>query len=210
MSNSNNTQPKLTAKQSQQMKELQTIERLKLPVQITDLMSYSILHDFVIINDYEQVSNKFIGIHPAAFMNINGVIYYEIAFVVCNRPRHLFSPPEYAKKLLARNKERKVTNKTKLFIPWKFDKPLSTHDSKNNLHFIYIRSTPFIYSFEVYDYIERAGNKLDLFEYMEEMLNRYNLPIPEFSDCLAGFKSGKDIKPIETYDININDIEDDD
>ena len=181
-----------------------TIERLKLPVYITDIKSYSKLHDFVIVDDFDKVTDLLISIHPSAFMNINGVIYYEVACAVLNFPRKLYNPPELAKKLLGRDNSRKVTNQTRVFIPWKCSLPLSTHAS-DNLHVLIIKYKHEIYNFEIYDFMEYVGNKLDIYEYMEDMLARYNLSIPEFSDCLVKCSNRKNRKPIETYELEFND-----
>lgn len=189
-----------------QAKTNKNIERLKLPVQITDIKSYAILHDFLIVGDYDKLHNQIIAFHPSAYMNINGTIYYEIACSVLNCPRKLYSPPELAKKILGRDKERKITNNTRVFIPWKCSKSLTTHDS-DKLHIMFIKRAKKCYNFEIFDFTEFAGNKLDMFEYMENMMNRYMLPVPEFADCLNSFKDTKNKKPIETYELEIKEDE---
>lgn len=192
-------------KVAKQTKQNKSIERLKLPVSIADIKSYSILHDFVIVGDYEALRDLLIAFHPSAYMNINGTIYYEIACIVQNYPRKLYSPPEFAEKLMKRNKERKITKQTRLFIPWKCSTPLSTHEINDMTHVLYIRRPNNNYEFEIYDFMERAGNKLDVFEYMENMMTRYNLPIPDFADCMGIYMETKDKKPIETHELKIKD-----
>lgn len=179
------------------------IERLKLPVHIADIKSYSKLHDFVIVDDFDKVTDLLISIQPSAYMNINGVIYYEVACAVLNFPRKLYNPSELAKKLLGRDTTRKITNQTRVFIPWKCSSKLSTHDT-DNLHIMIIKQKHENYKFEIYDFMDYVGNKLDIYEYMEEMLTRYNLPIPEFVDCLVKCANQKNRKPLETYELEIN------
>lgn len=195
-------------KSKTQTKQNKSIERLKMPVSITDIKSYSLLHDFVIVGDYEALRDMLIAFHPSAYMNINGIIYYEIACIVQNYPRKLYSPPEFVEKLMKRNKERKITNQTRLFFPWKCSLPLATHGNNDKLHVLYIRRPSCSYEFEIYDFMERAGNKLDVFEYMENMMTRYNLPIPEFRDCMDKYADTKDKKPFEIYELKIKDDED--
>lgn len=195
-------------KSKTQTKQNKNIERLKLPASIADIKSYSLLHDFVIVGDYEALRDMLIAFHPSAYMHINGIIYYEIACIVQNYPRKLYSPSEFAEKLMKRNKERKITNQTRLFVPWKCSLLLSSHGNSNKLHVMYIRRPNDNYEFEIYDFMERAGNKLDVFEYMENMMTRYNLPIPEFRDCINRYLDTKDKKPFEIYELKIKDDED--
>ena len=166
------------------VKQFEQIERLKYAVNVYDIDSYCQRHDMFIIDDYGKLNEFILCFHSAAYMDVNGVLYYEIACGV-KWGQVFLTAQDIIKNVFGFKRERKITDKTRLFIPWRFDKYLTRlGQSEGEIFTIVISIDDGKYKGTIRKFARHLGNQLDLFEEIEQMLIRHNISVPEFYEVL--------------------------